>query len=75
MSENTVIPEAIVARPGTNSCVRTDTHSGDTFRSRNFLAWYFTWFGRGLSDAEITKYLSDTGIHGVNMLSFKFNNA
>ncbi|MFN2498345.1 MAG: hypothetical protein ABR557_04590 [Pyrinomonadaceae bacterium] len=25
----------------------------------SFLAWYFTWFGRGLSDAEITKYLSD----------------
>lgn len=25
-----------------------------------FLAWYFTWFGRGLSDADITKYLADT---------------
>jgi hypothetical protein len=25
----------------------------------SFLAWYFTWFGRGLSDAEITKYLVD----------------
>jgi hypothetical protein len=25
----------------------------------SFLAWYFTWFGRGLSDAEITKYLAD----------------
>ena len=24
-----------------------------------FLAWYFTWFGRGLSDADITKYLAD----------------
>ncbi|HBB88958.1 MAG TPA: hypothetical protein DC047_15235 [Blastocatellia bacterium] len=24
-----------------------------------FLTWYLTWFGRGLSDAEITKYLSD----------------
>jgi len=24
------------------------------------LAWYFTWFGRGLSDADIGKYLSDT---------------
>jgi hypothetical protein len=25
----------------------------------SFLAWYFTWFGRGLSDSEITKYLAD----------------
>jgi hypothetical protein len=25
----------------------------------SFLAWYFTWFGRGLSDADITKYLVD----------------
>jgi biotin carboxyl carrier protein len=25
----------------------------------SFLAWYFTWFGRGLSDSEITKYLID----------------
>jgi hypothetical protein len=24
-----------------------------------FLAWYFTWFGRGLSDADISKYLAD----------------
>ena len=24
-----------------------------------FLAWYFTWFGRGLSDADIAKYLAD----------------
>lgn len=25
----------------------------------SFLAWYFTWFGRGLSDADITTYLAD----------------
>src|SRR5258708_34842354 len=25
----------------------------------SFLAWYFTWFGRGLSDAEISNYLID----------------
>jgi hypothetical protein len=25
----------------------------------SFLAWYFTWFGRSLSDSEITKYLTD----------------
>ncbi len=24
-----------------------------------FLTWYFTWFGRSLSDADITSYLSD----------------
>ncbi|PYS74015.1 MAG: hypothetical protein DMF69_03130 [Acidobacteria bacterium] len=30
------------------------------FLSATFLAWYFTWFGRGLSDADIGKYLSDT---------------
>jgi biotin carboxyl carrier protein len=26
-----------------------------------FLAWYFTWFGRSLSDDTIDKYLSDQG--------------
>jgi hypothetical protein len=25
----------------------------------SFLTWYLTWFGRGLSDAEISKYLSE----------------
>ena len=25
----------------------------------SFLTWYLTWFGRGLSDAEVTNYLSD----------------
>lgn len=25
----------------------------------SFLAWYFTWFGRGLSDADISQYLVD----------------
>jgi hypothetical protein len=25
----------------------------------SFLAWYFTWFGRGLSDTEVTNYLAD----------------
>lgn len=29
------------------------------FASATFLTWYFTWFGRALSDAEITSYLSD----------------
>lgn len=24
-----------------------------------FLTWYFTWFGRGLTDPEITKFLAD----------------
>ena len=30
------------------------------FVAATFLAWYFTWFGRGLSDPDISKYLSDT---------------
>ncbi|HEX6043545.1 MAG TPA: HEAT repeat domain-containing protein [Pyrinomonadaceae bacterium] len=30
------------------------------FLVATFLAWYFTWFGRELSDADITKYLTDT---------------
>jgi biotin carboxyl carrier protein len=25
----------------------------------SFLTWYFTWFGRGLSDSEITRFLAD----------------
>lgn len=29
------------------------------FVAATFLAWYFSWFGRGLSDAEIKKYLAD----------------
>ncbi|HEV8135496.1 MAG TPA: hypothetical protein VGP85_12495 [Pyrinomonadaceae bacterium] len=30
------------------------------FLIATFLAWYFTWFGRGLSDADVSKYLNDT---------------
>jgi hypothetical protein len=29
------------------------------FVSATFLAWYFTWFGRELSDTDISKYLAD----------------
>jgi hypothetical protein len=29
------------------------------FVAATFLAWYFTWFGRELSDADVSKYLSD----------------
>ena len=29
------------------------------FIAATFLAWYFAWFGRELSDADISKYLSD----------------
>ena len=29
------------------------------FVSATFLTWYFTWFGRDLSDAEISRYLAD----------------
>lgn len=61
MSENSVSAEALVAR--SSNRIRA---SGPIlilaalFVAATFLAWYFTWFGRGLSDADITKYLSDT---------------
>src|SRR5215510_9124956 len=29
------------------------------FVAATFLAWYFSWFGRELSDADISKYLTD----------------
>jgi hypothetical protein len=29
------------------------------FVAATFLAWYFSWFGRQLSDADISKYLAD----------------
>jgi hypothetical protein len=29
------------------------------FVSATFLTWYYTWFGRNLSDQEISKYLAD----------------
>ena len=29
------------------------------FVAATFLAWYFTWFGRELSEADISKYLAD----------------
>lgn len=29
------------------------------FVAATFLAWYFSWFGRGLSDADISKYIAD----------------
>ena len=29
------------------------------FLAATFLAWYFSWFGRGISDADVTKYLGD----------------
>src|SRR5258705_9012745 len=29
------------------------------FAAATFLTWYFTWFGRELSDADIGKYLAD----------------
>ena len=29
------------------------------FVAATFLAWYFSWFGREISDADVTKYLAD----------------
>ena len=30
------------------------------FLAATFLAWYFSWFGREISDADVSKYLADT---------------
>ena len=46
------------------------------FVAATFLAWYFSWFGRGLSDADISKYLADEIIRVTsNTPCSKFNNA
>jgi hypothetical protein len=61
MTENGNNPEIRVAAPPVKR-IRT---SGPIlilailFVIASFLTWYLTWFGRGLSDSEITKYLSD----------------
>jgi hypothetical protein len=61
MTENGNNPQLTVAVPPLNR-IRA---SGPIlilailFVVASFLTWYLTWFGRGLSDAEITKYLSD----------------
>jgi acetyl/propionyl-CoA carboxylase alpha subunit len=59
--ENGRKPEIEIAMPA----VRRVRASGPIlilavlFVFASFLTWYFTWFGRGLSDSEITKYLVD----------------
>lgn len=61
MTENGNKPEIQIATPP----VKRIRASGPIlilailFVVASFLSWYLTWFGRGLSDAEITKYLSD----------------
>ena len=61
MTSNGNNPEVKVAMPTVNR-VRA---SGPIlilavlFVIASFLTWYLTWFGRGLSDSEITNYLSD----------------
>jgi hypothetical protein len=61
MTENGNNPEIRVAAPP----VKRIRASGPIlilailFVIASFLTWYLTWFGRGLSDSEITKYLSD----------------
>jgi HEAT repeats len=58
MSENVSEPELIQAQ-------RRVRASGPIlflavlFVAATFLAWYFSWFGREISDADITKYLVD----------------
>lgn len=61
MTENGNHPQVSLAAPA----VKRVRASGPIlflailFVVASFLAWYFTWFGRGLSDSEITKYLVD----------------
>jgi biotin carboxyl carrier protein len=61
MTENGKHPEVTIASPAAKR-VRA---SGPIlilailFVVASFLAWYFTWFGRGLSDSEISKFLVD----------------
>lgn len=61
MTGNGNNPEVIVAVPAVNRL----RASGPIlilailFVLGSFLAWYFTWFGRGLSDADISQYLLD----------------
>ena len=61
MTENGNTPQTTTAMPATKR-VRA---SGPIlilailFVVASFLTWYFTWFGRGLSDSEISKFLVD----------------
>lgn len=61
MMENVENPETKVAPPA----VKRVRASGPIlilailFVVASFLTWYFTWFGRGLSDADISKFLVD----------------
>ena len=54
-------PEVKIAVPGINRLRASGPilFLAILFVVGSFLAWYFTWFGRGLSDTEITKYLVD----------------
>jgi HEAT repeat protein len=60
MAENGNHPEIRVAEvrrrvPGSGPILLLAT----LFVAATFLAWYFSWFGRELSDADISKYLLD----------------
>src|SRR5829696_6276199 len=60
MAENGNHPEIRVAEvrrriPGSGPILLLAT----LFVAATFLAWYFSWFGRELSDADISKYLAD----------------
>jgi hypothetical protein len=57
VEKQTELPEAVVRRraPGTGPMLLLAA----LFVAACFLAWYFSWFGRELSDADISKYLAD----------------
>ena len=61
MTENGSNPEMTIAMPAAKR-----VHASGPililailFVVASFLTWYFTWFGRGLSDSEISKFLVD----------------
>ncbi|HEY6232520.1 MAG TPA: HEAT repeat domain-containing protein [Pyrinomonadaceae bacterium] len=58
-------PAVTIATPAATPAAQRVRASGPIlilailFVVASFLTWYFTWFGRGLSDADISKYLVD----------------
>lgn len=61
MTENGNNPEMTVVVPAVNRLRASGPilFLAILFVIGSFLAWYFTWFGRGLSDSDISQYLVD----------------
>ncbi len=61
MADNGNNPEMTIAVPAVNRLRASGPilFLAILFVIGSFLAWYFTWFGRGLSDSDISQYLVD----------------